>query len=77
MNSTDSANEMTRIVDSLPRHLREVIYLKHVAGLTFDQLAVALDVNRSTLASRHRQGVELLRKRLSVQDPNHEVSHVA
>ncbi|MGH7244426.1 MAG: RNA polymerase sigma factor [Phycisphaerales bacterium] len=49
-------------VDSLPRRLREVIVLKLVAGMTFDQLALALGLNRNTAAARYRCAMDYLRQ---------------
>ncbi|HRQ72614.1 MAG TPA: sigma-70 family RNA polymerase sigma factor [Phycisphaerales bacterium] len=46
---------------ALPRHLREVVVLRHTAGLTFEQVSLALGVNRNTVASRHRLAMERLR----------------
>jgi RNA polymerase sigma-70 factor, ECF subfamily len=48
-------------LDSLPRRHREPLLLKHMAGLSFDQLALALDINRSTAASRYRVALARLR----------------
>lgn len=48
-------------LDSLPRRLREVVVLKLIAGLTFDQLALALDINRNTAAARYRCALDVLR----------------
>ncbi len=48
-------------LESLPRHLREVVVLRHTAGLTFEQVSLALGVNRNTVASRHRLAMERLR----------------
>ena len=45
---------------------RELIVLKHIAGLSFDQMAASLDENRSTLASRYRAAIERLRSVLSI-----------
>jgi RNA polymerase sigma-70 factor (ECF subfamily) len=52
-------------IQSLPRRLGEVITLKHVCGLTFDQIAVALSANRNTVASRYRIALERLRTSLA------------
>lgn len=62
-------------VDSLPRRLREVIALKHAAGLTFDQIALALGVNRNTAASRHRAALGVLRRLLATRPQPPEVVH--
>ena len=51
---------------------RELLILKHIAGLTLDQLAFALDVNRNTLASRLRVALDRLHALVSTQ----EVAHV-
>lgn len=40
---------------------RELLILKHACGLTFDQIALSLDLNRSTVAARYRRAVESLR----------------
>lgn len=60
----DAARSLSAAVDALPRRWREVVVLKHIAGLTFDQLAAALSANRSTVASRYRDAIERLRAQL-------------
>lgn len=56
-------------VSSLPRRLREVVVLRHIAGLTFDQTAAALGANRNTTASRYRDAMDRLRAILDVDTP--------
>lgn len=51
-------------VERLPRRQREVLVLKHVAGLTFDQISLALATNRNTAAARYRAGITELRSRV-------------
>ncbi|GJQ30923.1 MAG: hypothetical protein HBSAPP03_28070 [Phycisphaerae bacterium] len=51
-------------VDALPRHWREVVVLRHVAGLSFDQLAAALSLPRSTVSSRYDRALRALRELL-------------
>ncbi|CAN5697168.1 hypothetical protein BH11PLA1_BH11PLA1_03530 [soil metagenome] len=41
---------------------RHVLALKHVAALTFDQIALALDTPRSTAASRYQAALAALRR---------------
>lgn len=55
------ASDVHAAVDALPRRLREVVVLKHVADLTFDQISAALSTNRNTIASRYRAALEALR----------------
>jgi len=43
---------------------REVVVLRHVAQLTFDQIALVLDEPRSTLASRYQAAVTRLRREI-------------
>lgn len=63
---------------ALPRRLREVVVLRHVGGLTFDQVSLALGVPRSTAASRYQAAVDLLRTRLVANEPEpREVRHAS
>lgn len=67
-------------LESLPRQWREVVVLKHVSGLTFDQISEALALNRNTAASRYRSALEALRRRLETAEadaeaPESEVIH--
>jgi RNA polymerase sigma-70 factor, ECF subfamily len=62
-----SRNEdLHRAMDRLPRRLREVVVLRHMAGLTFDQVATALGDNRNTAAARYREAINRLRHVLDV-----------
>lgn len=63
----DQSDALDRAIASLPRRARELLILKHRAGLTFDQIAAALGANRSTIASRYRAAVDALR--LAVDAP--------
>lgn len=60
-----SREDVRAALDGLPRRLREVVVLKHAAGLTFDQIAAALATNRNTIASRYRSALQQLREALS------------
>jgi RNA polymerase sigma factor (sigma-70 family) len=60
---TDSQSpSILDLLNSLPDDLAELVYLKHAAALTFDQIALCLGENRSTLASRYRTAIELLKR---------------
>jgi len=48
----------------LPAEQRAVVHLKLWEGLTFDQIAGALDIPLNTAASRYRYGLDKLRERL-------------
>ncbi len=48
----------------LPANYREVVTLKTWGGLTFAQIAEALEISANTAASRYRYGLEELRKAL-------------
>lgn len=52
-------------IDLLPARLREVVVLKHVAGLTYDQIELATGVNRNTAAARYRVALDRLRAAMS------------
>ncbi len=60
----ESHESLHRALDALPRRLREVVTLKHVSGLTFDQIAQALSVPRGTAATRYRMAIDTLRRAL-------------
>ncbi len=64
-------------IDRLPRRLREVVVLKHIGGLTFEQIGVALEMPRETAAGRHRAAMAALRRELGRYDERVplEVSH--
>lgn len=55
---------LSEAIASLPDELAEVVLLRHVGGLTFDQLALSLDQNRSTIAGRYRRAIEELERLL-------------
>lgn len=55
------AADRLALLDSLDNDSRELIILKHASGLTFDQIALCLDLNRNTVAARYRRAVESLR----------------
>ena len=48
----------------LPAEQRAVVHLKLWEGLTFEQIAEALDIPLNTAASRYRYGLDKLRERL-------------
>ena len=48
----------------LPPEQRAVVHLKLWEGLTFEQIAGALDIPLNTAASRYRYGLDKLRERL-------------
>lgn len=48
----------------LPDEQRAVVHLKLWEGLTFEQIATALDISPNTAASRYRYGLDKLRERL-------------
>ncbi len=60
--------ELLSALDALEEHQRELIQLKHVAGLTFDQMALVLEENRDTLASRYRVALQRLREVMSARE---------
>lgn len=54
-------DQLARALTRLPEEAREILALKHIAGLTFDQLAQVLCVPRGTLVSRHAAALEQVR----------------
>ena len=53
---------LQKAVGDLPDGQREVIVMKLYGGLTFEQIAAALDEPLSTVSSRYQRTLEQLRK---------------
>jgi len=53
-------------IRKLPEAQREVLTLKFWGGLTFAEVAVALDIPQGTAASRYRLALDALRQSLSI-----------
>ena len=64
-------NETARLVNEamkrMPEKYREVVTLKIWSGLTFVQIAEALDIPLNTAASRYRYGLEALRRDVNLK----------
>ncbi len=60
--------ELALWINRLSDDHREVLVLRHVAGLTFDQIAMALDEPRTTGASRYQSALLALRKLMTAGD---------
>ena len=57
-------NALAGALAELPPEQCAVVHLKLWAGMTFEQIAEALDVPLNTAASRYRYGLDKLRERL-------------
>ncbi len=55
---------LSQAMGELPAEQRAVLHLKLWEGLTFEQIATALDISPNTAASRYRYGLDKLRDRL-------------
>lgn len=53
--------ELSAALSQLPPEQRAVVHLKLWEGLTFEQVAAALDIPPNTAASRYRYGLDKLR----------------
>jgi len=53
--------QLTQALGELPTAQREVVHLKLWEGLTFEQIAVLLEIPANTAASRYRYGIDKLR----------------
>ena len=56
--------ELAVALGELPADQRAVVHLKLWEGLTFEEIAAALDIPPNTAASRYRYGLDKLRERL-------------
>ena len=57
-------NELAAALAGLPSEQRAVAHLKLWEGLTFEQIAAALELSPNTAASRYRYALDKLRSRL-------------
>jgi RNA polymerase sigma-70 factor (ECF subfamily) len=57
-------DELSQALGRLPEEQRAIIHLKLWEGLTFEQIAAALDIPPNTAASRYRYGLDKLREQL-------------
>jgi RNA polymerase sigma-70 factor (ECF subfamily) len=57
-------DELAVALGELPEEQRAVVHLKLWEGLTFEEIAAALDLSPNTAASRYRYGLDKLRDRL-------------
>ena len=56
--------ELSTALGELPAGQRAVVHLKLWEGLTFEQIAAALEIPFNTAASRYRYGIDKMRARL-------------
>jgi RNA polymerase sigma-70 factor (ECF subfamily) len=63
----DLSRAVAAAMESLPQEQREVVVLKEYQGMTFLEIAQALDVPISTVKTRLYRGLSLLRQRLERQ----------
>lgn len=68
----DEHERLLDAMDALTPEQRELIVLKHLVGMTFDQLAETLGENRSTLSSRYRVALNALKEAL--EEPHQSTS---
>lgn len=60
----ERADQVRRILKSLPKSQYEVVILKHWEELTFAEIAEALELSQNTVASRYRYAMEKLQRSL-------------
>ena len=56
--------DLTRAVQSLPQHYREVVLLRDVEELTIDEIGAALDLTRETVKARLHRARRMIREYL-------------
>lgn len=53
---------IARLLEHLSDDLREPVLLRHAGGLTFSQIALVLELPRSTVADRYTRALDAMRK---------------
>jgi RNA polymerase sigma-70 factor (ECF subfamily) len=61
----DEAERLGELVARLPETYRAPVVLRHVVGLSYDEIATALDCPPGTVKAQVSRGLALLRKELS------------
>jgi len=64
----EQLERLRKAVASLPEADRQILHLRHTAGLSFAQIAESLDKPLGTVLSRARRAITKLRKILSQED---------
>lgn len=62
------ADELGKLLATLPAHQREALTLRFVDGLTLDEIAQALEIPLGTVKSRLHLGIARLRSSPALQD---------
>lgn len=78
MDSFPSQDESTALLEQVPQPWREAVVLRHAYGFTFERLAEALGVSRSTAADRYSRGLAMARdlaEPTSTPSPKEHASH--
>ncbi len=70
----EDRTQLLGAINGLDDDLQDVVLFKHAAGLTFDQIALALQEPRSTVAAKYQRAIALLRKRLAINEQTPGVS---
>jgi RNA polymerase sigma-70 factor (ECF subfamily) len=71
----DDDRQLEEAIENLPLDVRECVALKHLAGLSFDQMAIVLAAPRATVASRYYAAIEQLRSELGAPRSTREVAN--
>jgi RNA polymerase sigma-70 factor, ECF subfamily len=64
----ERANELRQALARLPKRYREAVVLRHVQGLTYEEIARVMDVPAGTLKSDVHRGLRLLKEELDGAD---------
>ncbi|MEZ6115792.1 MAG: sigma-70 family RNA polymerase sigma factor [Pirellulaceae bacterium] len=49
-------------LDAMPEDQREIIVMRHLEGMSIDEIAAALDMPKGTVMSRHFRGLQAMRR---------------
>ena len=64
----ESEQQLRDAIASLPKPQRELLVMKVWGGLTFDQIAHAAGLPRSTAAARYQSGIKALRETMAEKE---------
>ena len=70
----DSRQGILAALEALPSADREILFLRHVSGLSFKQLSEALDAPVGTLLARHHRALKKLKSAMETLNAEEESS---
>lgn len=66
--SDETLTELSQVIDDLPRLLKEVIILRELEGLSYEQIASSLHISKGTVRSRIFRARTIIENKINAND---------